>query len=346
MWTEKCTFEERILSTIPHVDGDGMQEFCPKRNEDGQIAVYLVEFSCLEYGLIGAVVKDIQRLYRIIREYLEWTNANKDYEGLYLEYGASALPSCFAVNELFCLFAEICPPLKEVSQEQKDYELQGSGSHCTFCGRKTIFTHKLQDGRRMCNYCKNHQLTARQEIKEMFYETKSFLEKQYNIKIPDNLHIKFKSATAIKNKLGYDGEGRVLGFYHDGSKQVWIESRGPKICVQSTLMHELTHGWQYPHIDMAEIRRHPMYGLDLIEGHTSYVEVEGMKYLKEYDYSQFLHEGLMRRNDEYGNGYRMVCALMELGREQKGNSYTVYQLMSDISKSIAMGVSLEEIWNE
>lgn len=353
LWNGKSTFEQRLMSIIPHAGEDsrddeehvapGYEGVGLRKNADGKATIYIVEFSCLEFGMIPALISHIDRLYTVLKEYLSWTKENEGREGIFLKYGGADLPELFAVEETLELLTSICPRSREVTEEQRKCELEGRDNVCTFCGRVSLFAHKMQDGRIMCNYCKNHQLTEKQEVRDMFSETRSFLERQYEINIPKNIHVRFKSATAIQRQTGYSGQGRVLGFYQPSTKQLWIESRGPKICVQSTLMHEMTHGWQYAAIDVDAIMKEPAYGLSLIEGHTSYVEVEGMRLLKQPDYSRYLETELLARDDEYGRGYRMVKELLEARKETKGNQYNVYELMRDISRSLTEHIPLGEI---
>ena len=121
-----------------------------------------------------------------------------------------------------------------------------------------------------------------------------------NQRLPDDIKIKFKSATAIRKHLGIMEGGRVLGFYNSKKHEIWIERNGPEACVMSTVLHELTHAWQYANLDFSN----PKLTLAFIEGHSTYVEIEGMYERKQARYASFLDRITMARDDEYGIGYR------------------------------------------
>ena len=206
-----------------------------------------------------------------------------------------------------------------------------------------MFPVVLEDGRQMCSHCKDHQLTQRDEIKTLFQDTLRFITEGYHISMPKNLHIRFQSSDAIAKEAGSVDGGRILGFYNSRSHQLWLEARGPKIAMQSTLIHELTHAWQFHSAEFMRklnkvLRKFPrrkrrLIRLLILEGHAVYMEVETMRRLHEDAYADRIHASHMRQNDEYGIGYRWVRDHL-LPRSGEGSHMTPYNAMLQLLQDV------------
>ena len=66
----------------------------------------------------------------------------------------------------------------------------------------------------------------------------------------------------------------------------------------STLLHELTHAWQFANIDADKL------DLKYIEGHSTYVEIECTRELGQVVYADFLERSVLSVNNEYSQGLR------------------------------------------
>lgn len=301
-----------IRSLVPSVNMDFS-------GDSDSISVYVVESSCIEFGMVQMLYSRYKKVIMMMREYLSWylesNQAPGPVVGSYLHFGSESIPDIFAPEALLALCQKITPET-ETASEPITVVTTDNTEHCTFCGRPTMFPVVLGDGRRMCAHCKDHQLTQKDEIKTLFLETQQFITEGYRITLPKNLHVRFQSAEAIAQETGGVDGGRILGFYNSGNHQLWLEARGPKIAMQSTLIHELTHAWQFHSAEFSQnlqkmLRKFPRdqrgkIRLLILEGHAVFMEVETMRRMHEDAYADRIHASYMLREDEYGTGYRLV----------------------------------------
>ena len=283
------------------------------------ITVYVAECSCIEFGMVQMLYSRYKKVIMMMREYLSWyLESNQEpgpLVGSYLHFGADAIPDIFGPEELLALCRKIAPEAESAS-EPAPVVTADHTEHCTFCGKPTMFPIVLGDNRRMCTHCKDHQLTQKDEIKTLFADTLQFFSEGYRITLPKNLHVRFQSAEAIAQEAGTVDGGRILGFYNSRTHQLWLEARGPRIAMQSTLIHELTHAWQFHNPDFSEklqkvLKKSPRnqrgkIRLLLLEGHAVFMEIETMRRMHEEAYADRIHGAYLQRDDEYGAGYRLV----------------------------------------
>ena len=343
---ESCNLVDKIRSIIPWAE---LKDDKVYLNEEETVTVYAVEFSCIEYGMVQMLAGKRESIFRMMREYLRWYLGKDPKEsgdkeaslaGTYLHFGAEEVPSLFAPEQLLELLDKLFP-LEPVEENLQPEDTTGA-KRCNFCGRPALFTYDLEDGRCMCRDCKNHQLSRRDEIKTLYAETVQFMEKRYGITLRKNIHVRFQSAAAIRKAVGNSFNGRVLGFYTHRSRQLWLESRGPKIAIQSTLLHELTHCWQYDRLNIrALVRKFPKKDaqknlLLLLEGHAMYVEVDAMRRLNELEYADRIEAETRARKDEYGVGYRLLYDYIH-EEEEKGSHINAFTAMEQLVTDIIEG---------
>lgn len=343
------SLEDVVCSLIPWVKG--------KHTEDSEfITLYVVEASCIEYGMVQMLYSKYKSVMLMMREYLKWylqSNAAADSEdgqsnaarGSYLHFGAETVPDVLDLEALLVLCRKLLPE-EEENREEEQAHVNANAQTCTFCGRPSMFPVKLSDGRRMCGHCKDHQLTQRDEIKTMFVNTVKSMTEGYMISLPKNIHVRFQSADAIARATGGVDGGRILGFYNFGNHQLWLEARGPRIAMQGTLIHELTHAWQhddpvfnrsfqrmlakFPRAKRQQIR------LLILEGHAVYMEIDAMRKLNEKAYADRIHAISMQRQDEYGQGYRLVSGYIRQLSEQ-GSHITPFNAITQLVQDILDG---------
>ena len=196
----------------------------------------------------------------------------------------------------------------------------------------------------MCGHCKDHQITQRDEIKSLYFETVEFLKSGYGIPLRKNIHVRFHSAEAIRREtkdIGGDG-GRILGLYTPRRHQLLLETGGPRVAMQSTLIHELTHAWQFDNLPLRELMRklpaltRNRQRLILLEGHAVYVEVDAMRRKNETEYADRLSQSYLSRQDEYGAGYRFISGYLRQ-KEEEGSHMTPFAAMELLVKDIMEG---------
>ena len=283
-----------ICKLIPQISNADVEP-----NTADKLYIYIVQFSALDTGALSAIAGDLDRILGTVLEYLSWSEAQKPGAPEYLRFGYADVPGIFAPHDtVFCLphFFDRVTNINKT--KASDVQITGGNTRqCSFCGKSvTVNYTEMDDGRIMCPECRSHITNSREEIKELLQQAVETLEKHYGITIPDGIKVKFKSASTIRKNTSASG-GRVLGFYNLKRREVWIERNGPRPCVLSTLFHELTHAWQHASIPMN-------IPLHFLEGHTSYVEVECMRLLRQGVYADFIEASLIAAQNEYGTGYR------------------------------------------
>jgi len=297
LWTDFNKEEEidpAICKLIPQITSDDVKE-----NTDDKLYIYIAQFSARDTGALTAIAEDLDRILSTVLKYLKWSEAQKIGAPEYLRFGYEEVPGIFATHDtVYCLpnFFDHVPDSEPLGKEEDTAPRIGD-KRCSFCGKRVSAAYtEMDDGRIMCPECGSHLANSREEVKQLLQQAIQILEKTYGITLPDGIKVKFKSASTIREHT--QSNGRVLGFYNLKRKEIWIERNGPKACVLSTLLHELTHAWQHANISM-DIELH------YLEGHTSYVEVECMRLQKQRAYADFLNESLMNADDAYGQGYRL-----------------------------------------
>lgn len=345
--TGEMTLEEKIHSVVPFFRPTDSEK---QANKD-YVRVHVVEFSGLEIGMVTSLYVNRMRMFQIVLSYLSWylgkgsgaaTGPEKGTEvkessGIvpsYLNFGGTGIPACFSAEALV-EFCKMLLPTYETQVSNANAPKKIRAEHrCTFCGKPALFTCKLDDQRRMCRSCKQQQIGQRDEIKELYRETVDFLCNTYHIKLRKNIHLRLKSADSIRKKCQISGAGRVLGFYQPSNHELWIEARGPRNAVQDTMIHELSHAWQFDNVNVAKLRRkYKDQYLLFLEGHASYMEVDAMRKLGEVEYANHIERELMARDDEYGQGYRMLKDYLE-EEEKKGSHHTPYEALKQLIENM------------
>ncbi|MCI5700925.1 MAG: hypothetical protein MR308_11205 [Lachnospiraceae bacterium] len=339
--SSSATLEEKVQSIVPFIR---REENITDPNPE-YLTIYVVEFSSLELGMISSLYANRMKVFQMMASYLTWylgetqgsgseEEAKEGGKATYLNLGGSVIAPCFAPEELLAFCKKVLPVYEEVKETPCSGEKVRAEYTCTFCGKPALFTHKMSDGRKMCRSCKQQQLGLRDELKELYLETVDFLCKGYHIKLRKNIHLRLKSAETIRKHCETSGGGRILGFYQPRNHELWIESRGPRNAVQDTMIHELTHAWQFDNLDVRKLnRKYPTEALKLLEGHSSYMEIDAMRKLGEVEYAEYLERELLLRNDEYGEGYRMLKEHLQ-SKEKDGSHWTPYEAMKDLVENL------------
>lgn len=273
-------------------------------NSEDNIDLYLVDFSGTENAALDSVRKDISRLFAILNDYVSWVIRHQKLKHQYLKFGYNQIPDIFdlvTVNTcLNMLASSILNPKKTLTGKTIVFDPTETTDRCSFCGRSTVVSAwKFDDERIMCEDCYRHRATERKEVQVLLQRAYDTLENKYQITVPKGIKVRFKSAESIRKatKTVIHG-GRILGFYSNKNKELWVERGGPAPCVLSTLMHELTHAWQHANLDMGRL------SLKFIEGHSTYVEIECTRELGDSVYADFWEQSVEAGTDVYAEGYR------------------------------------------
>ena len=266
------------------------------------IDIYLIDFSENGKHILSGIAEDTDRLFNVLYGYLDWIIKNPSLKHCYLMFGYNQIPSIFDMTSIYSWLQRLANYSPDVSGALHD-QLMGhdltENAHCSFCGRSiAVSSWQFDDDRIMCEECNKHRTNSRKEVQVLLQQAYQTLESKYGIKLPEGIKIRFKSAASIRKASGTIFGGRVLGFYSNADKEIWVERGGPEACVMSTLLHELTHAWQFANIDADKL------DLKYIEGHSTYVEIECTRELGQVVYADFLERSVLSVNNEYSQGLR------------------------------------------
>ncbi len=289
--------EDKLLYLHPDVRAD-----CLSGNSENQINIYIVDYSVSESGALTAIAEDVDRILSIIKRYMGWVLSCDGGKGSYLCFGLDNIPVMFAAKELADWIDNIA-----IKEKVPDKVIDGkykiaTSLCCDFCGKPVLGTGmRLGDGRVMCRNCAEHRTNTKHEVKVLLKRAYSLIENKYGVKLPSGIKIKF----ARREEVEKDAGPNVLGYYMPSKNLIKIQRGGPEANVLSTLIHELTHAWQWKVGGVGNLPT--MYK----EGHSMYVEVECMKDTEHTEFAKRLEEITALRDDEYGEGFRYWSAYLK-----------------------------------
>lgn len=189
-------------------------------------------------------------------------------------------------------------------------------AYCSFCGEpiNSVEFYAYDDGRISCQHCHTTRIMNESELIKIYQEIRQYFYENFNMdekELPRNIKVKFKSADSIRRRIGTqpDPYARVLGFANRVTNELWVETGAPEMNIRSVLAHELTHIWQYRNLNMDD----PDLVLEILEGHSSFVEIEYYKYMGHLNTYQKKALDTLQRDDEYGNGYKIILAALDQG---------------------------------
>lgn len=148
-----------------------------------------------------------------------------------------------------------------------NYDPNQPGTHyCDFCGNPLEPGEYdiLKDGRERCPACSSEAVKSRRQFKKVYAETLEEMQQIFDIKIECPVKVRMVNARKVNDIPGEKWEptprfdGRVLGYAQrsrDGYKLL-VENGAPLWKMKSTLVHELTHIWQYINWEEAEMKKH------------------------------------------------------------------------------------------
>lgn len=311
---------ENLSAVYPQVRVEGKLE-----NSADTAEVLIIEDSESDTGILDTLYRNRQTPMRttfsLLLDFIKWHNsyeATGNILGDYLCFGGDKVPDEFNL-----------PYVQQMLQQMEVVNPSGivwvsnaaDSDYCYFCGKGLHLSEYVEilgdDGKRdrkVCVPCSKRLLHKRKDLAPLYQRTRKYLHDEFGVTLSKRLKIKFVSASTIskqfkKNKV----KGRVIGLAQKLTRTVWVETMSPEEHILSTLVHELTHFWQFDHIKMDDTVA--------VEGHASYVEVQFMKAEGFKRRAAILHEGLMSRtDDEYGQGYAKLVEIMK--KRPDDNTFT------------------------
>lgn len=210
--------------------------------------------------------------------------------------------------------------------EPREFAFERNENYCDFCMARLMGGEfdRLADGRERCLRCSRTVLASQDAFQELFEEVRRGLEAVFDVSLTVSMPIRMSNAREIARQTGErfqptpGFDGRVLGFVRrsSGGLEFWIENGAPKLAALGTIAHELTHVWQYRTWDEAAVRTRygAEHALPVYEGMASWVMVQYLYSIKEFDYARREEAYLRLREDEYGAGFRIYESRYPLDR--------------------------------
>jgi len=205
---------------------------------------------------------------------------------------------------------------KDVAQMvERTFVPNRAGSHyCDFCGCELtgMDYEVLGDGRERCTSCGKASVKSLEEFVALHDSVLRNMQVFFGVKITAPVHVQMVNSKKLHKKLGKsfvptgNADGRVLGVaIKDGSGySILVENGAPKLQSVMTMVHEMTHIWQYLNWDMKAIK--DTYGedeLEVYEGMSKWVEIQYAYLLGETETAKRQEIITRNRDDAYGKGF-------------------------------------------
>jgi hypothetical protein len=191
--------------------------------------------------------------------------------------------------------------------EEKSSRVRGV-HQCDFCGKSvpaaemTLIDKTLE----RCPECSASAVESFADLERLYREARNFLEIDMGVSIREGITVEFAHTRRIQEEAGTPFVPTTgMDPRSVGVATIMIENGAPSHAILGTLVHELTHIWQYDNLDMERMKKEK--GLVYTEGHAKWTELEclGRKGLA---VERCAAE--KKRKDVYGQGYRAMVRML------------------------------------
>ena len=243
----------------------------------------------------------------------------------FLRYGSEKIAANLHLNETRELLISLGYGNSALTQARKgknvaemverNFTPNKKGSHyCDFCGCELtgVEYDVLGDGRERCTDCGRTAVKDLDQFVALHDAVLRNMKMFFGVHINARVHVQMVNAKKLHKKLGKTfiptgkSDGRILGVaIKDGDGySILVENGAPKLQSTLTMVHEMTHIWQYLNWNMKNISK--TYGeqeLEVYEGMAKWVEIQYAYLLGETATGK--REELITRNraDVYGTGF-------------------------------------------
>ncbi|SDL31960.1 hypothetical protein SAMN05660337_2626 [Maridesulfovibrio ferrireducens] len=326
---EKLQLATRI-SALPHF------EESLEHGGDGRIGIEIFEDSIVDMGLCRAIEAGKDHIFEVLEDYLFWYESLEDKSESFLWYGQEKEPEVLRLKELRSIISTLIETRHQTIRKRREAFLErsvaseGGNYECDFCGCPISpeLLWKSDDGRVCCGNCeRSARIKNKDDYRKKLEEISCWMCSKFGLDgIIDSCHVHIVDPLTLSKCVGtlYNPcsklTPRSLGAavrYKDGSVRIYIENSMPEYLALSTLVHELTHVWQYDKFG-SDLDGIP---LRLVEGHAIWMEIN---YLEEKKLGPFYAQRVASAKDLYGIGYR------EIVKELKDKYDDPFQLMRDL----------------
>ena len=199
-------------------------------------------------------------------------------------------------------------------------------NHCDFCSLPLsgVSYEVLNDGRIRCNDCSSSAISSVDDFRKLFYQVLEMMEAFYGVKYRVPIRVAMADARGVAKGAGCifrpstQVANRVLGFAQrkKGKYSLLIENGSPRLASIDTMVHEMTHIWQYLNWNDNEVTSIYRMGKasctaiarDIVyEGMAMWASIQYLYQIGETYYAAQQEALAESRTDVYGIGYRLYA---------------------------------------
>ena len=266
---------------------------------------------------------------------------NRYQRQCYLRFGYEGIDSCIAVEETLAYLGGLGLSDNELRRARRGGPVRDAAGQdegrCDFCGLPLsgVAYDVLADKRVRCVSCSASAIRTVEQFRVLYERILPTMESFYDIRMRMPIRVRTADArviakqagTVYKPTSGFDP--RVVGFAKmdkDGFC-IYIENGAPRLAAMDTIVHELTHIWQYENWDKRANNK--QYGKgrnrDIVyEGMAMWSSIQFLYLIGETGFARRKEREARQRQDVYGEGFRLYCEKYPLSRSPVPPQYTPF----------------------
>lgn len=276
-------------------------------------------------------------------------NSNESYDRKYLYYGHEKLPNVLKLKDTKAFLYGMGIDGGELLQARKGKLLEDpendnpNAQRCSYCGAviSGVDFFMLKDGRKRCSVCSNSLVKTEKQLMSIYNRIIRNMEVFWGVTINEEIKLEFIEEKKLKKKIGLsigDSDDKsilILGCAQKkgGKYTVFVENSSPRISVMATLVHELTHIWQYINWDECRQKRFGFFikkmfkwgiSLKIYEGMAKWAEIQYLYLVGETKAAKREENYTLSRKDEYGVGFSLCSEEYPVERKQMTRNETPF----------------------
>lgn len=187
-------------------------------------------------------------------------------------------------------------------------DFDANGHCCDFCGAPLSGAEYdvLSDGRERCVTCRRTAVDTVKEFQDIYQATRRNMEDLFGIHIKAGIRVRVTNAKEIAERQGKTFHpaaamtSRAVGIAVSDSTgfTLLVENGAPRVDIISTVVHELTHIWQYQNWNERELKKIWAHLPPKDAAHVRLEVYEGMAVWAEIQYLYLIHESARARRTE------------------------------------------------
>ena len=264
----------------------------------------------------------------------------------YLRYGSDALAQTLQLDAVRDLLVSLGYGNSALTQARRGKDVakmiertfvpNKAGVHyCDFCGCELtgLEFDILADGRERCTACSRTAVKDLDDFRAIHDAVRRNMKLFFGVNVNAPVNVQMVNAKKLHKKLGHtfvptgNMDGRILGVAIKDRKgyTILVENGSPKIQSTMTMVHEMTHIWQYLNWDTKDIKR--TYGeleLEVYEGMAKWVELQYTYLLNETATAKREEMITRHRDDPYGRGFVKYASKYPLAIDSHKNGATPF----------------------